>query len=63
VSESENRYKVKTLLIKKVNAYALPMIEVDARFYSMTFVVLGEPVAFQDQVLITRAKAYLRLFT
>jgi hypothetical protein len=40
---------------------SLPMIEIDARISSMTFVLLGEPVSFQDQVLYYKSKSILEV--
>jgi hypothetical protein len=40
---------------------SLPMIEIDARISSMSFVLLGEPVSFQDQVLYYKSKSILEV--
>jgi hypothetical protein len=39
----------------------LPMIEIDARISSMTFTLLGESVAFKDQVLYYKSKSILEV--
>lgn len=40
---------------------SLPMIEIDARITSMTFSLLGEPIAFEDQVLYYKSKSILEV--
>jgi hypothetical protein len=39
----------------------LPMIEIDARISSISFTLLGEPVAFKDQVLYYKSKSILEV--
>jgi hypothetical protein len=39
----------------------LPMIEIDARISSISFTLLGEPVAFTDQVLYYKSKSILEV--
>ena len=39
----------------------LPMIEIDARISSMSFTMLGEPIAFKDQVLYYKSKSILEV--
>jgi hypothetical protein len=39
----------------------LPMIEIDARITELSFVLLGEPVSFHDQVLFYQSKSILEV--
>ena len=39
----------------------LPMIEIDARIAEITFTLIGEPIAFTDQVLYYKSKSILQI--
>lgn len=41
----------------------LPMIEIDARVSQMNFILLGEPITFQDQVLYYKSKSILEVIS
>lgn len=50
-----------TSLLYLLLGILLPMIEIDARISSMSFTILGQPVAFTDQVLYYKSKSILEV--
>lgn len=60
---SQSEYLMLTIitLILLLPGLLIPMIEIDARIASMRFNLLGEPVAFQDQVLYYKSKSILEV--
>jgi hypothetical protein len=44
-------------LIVLITGLTSPMIEIDARIKEMTFLLIGEPISFQDQVIFFQSKS------
>jgi hypothetical protein len=62
-SFSQPEYMLLTLasLLLLLTGLFLPMIEIDARITSMSFNLLGETIAFKDQVLYYKSKSILEV--
>lgn len=60
-SKSEYAIFTTICMILLLSGLLLPMIEIDARIATMNFTLLGETVAFNDQVLYYKSKSILEV--